>query len=156
MALVFNVNGNEQEIKFDFRTLFKANRKLSTENPETKQKNNDGALNLFSAINDGSEEGIIDLIQLTSKKKVSEEQALEAMENYMLESGLDEEEAYNQIFVDVKEEILDSGFFVGKLKKQIESVEKGAKTIEKHGTDEQKTQVGVMKDMIASVKNEIY
>ncbi len=74
----------------------------------------------------------------------------------MLESGLDEEEAYNQIFVDVKEEILDSGFFVGKLKKQIESVEKGAKTIEKHGTDEQKTQVGVMKDMIASVKNEIY
>jgi len=29
MALVFNVNGNEQEIKFDFRTLFKANRKLS-------------------------------------------------------------------------------------------------------------------------------
>jgi polyhydroxyalkanoate synthesis regulator phasin len=157
MALVFNVNGKDQEIKFDFKTLFKANRSLSSKNPETGERNNDGALNLFSQINDGSEEGIINLIQLTSgKKNTTEDHAIEAMAKYMEESDLDEEEAYNQIFKDVKEEILNSGFFVGKLKKQVEKMEQGAETVKKHGTDEQKAQIGVMEDMISSVKKEIY
>lgn len=155
MTLVFNVKGKPQEIKFDFRTLFKANRQLSSTNPETGQRNNDGALNLFNQINEANEEGIINLIQLVGGKKVTEEDALEAMETYMLESGLDEEDAYNQIFEDVKQEILDSGFFVGKLKKQLESTEKGIATIQKHGTEEQKAQVEIMKDMMDSVRKEI-
>lgn len=157
MALVFDINGKEQEIKFNFRLLFKANRKLSSKDPETGEVGNNGALNLFTQINDGREEGIINLIQLASgNKKVTEDVALEAIEAYMIQTGLDDEEAYNQIFIDVKEEILDSGFFVGKIKKQVEALENNVATIEKHGTEEQKTQVKVMKDMIDSVKNEIY
>lgn len=156
MALVFNVKGKEQEIKFDFKTLFKANRRLSSVNPETGERNNDGAMNLFNQINNGSEEGIINLIQIASgNKKVDEDQALEAIEKYLEDSGSDEEEAYNQLFLDVKGEMLDSGFFVGKLKKQLETMEQGAKTIEKHGTDEQKAQIEIMNDMIDSVKKEI-
>lgn len=156
MALVFNIKGKEQEIKFNFRLLFKANRKLSSKDPETGEVGNNGALNLFTQINEGREEGIISLIELAAgNKKVNEDDALESLELYMADTGLDDEEAYNQVFIDVKDEILDSGFFVGKLKKQVEALENNVETIRKHGTDEQKAQIEVMKDMIDSVKKEI-
>ena len=155
MAIVFEVKGKEQKVKFDFRTLFKANRKLSSTNPDTGDKNDDGAYNLFNQINSGSEEGIINLIQLTSSRKLTEDDALEAMDKYVEDLGIDEEEAYNQLFEDVKNELLDSGFFVGKLKKQIETIEKGIQALEKHGTEEQKEQIPLMKEQLDSLKKEI-
>ena len=154
MSLIFKVKGKEQEVKFDFKTLFKANRELSSKNPETGKKNDDGAFNLFTQINEGSDEGIINLIQLTGNK-VTEEQALDAMAQYMEDYELDDEEAYDQLFKDVKDELLNSGFFVGKLKKQVDTMEKGAKTIEKHGTEEQKEQIPLMKEQIEMLKKEI-
>lgn len=156
MSLVFKVKNKEQKIKFDFKTLFKANKELSTKNPETGAKNDDGAFNLFNQINEGMDEGIVKLIQLTGDKKVTENEALEAMAQYMEDSELDEEEAYEQLFKDVKDELLNSGFFVGKLKKQIKTMEKGAQTIKKHGTKEQKEQIPIMEDQIEMLKKEIY
>ena len=156
MALIFEVNKKEHEIKFDYRMVFKANKELSSKNPETGESNGDGALNLFNQINDGLDEGVINLLKLKAGKNTTENMAVDAMAKYVENLELDDEDAFNQLFEDVKEEMLNSGFFVGRLKKQIEQMERNANLIKKHGTDEQKDQIEILNETIETVKKEIY
>lgn len=157
MAFEIEVKGKTLEIKFDYRTMFKANKELATKNPETGQKNNDGASNLLSRILEQDDEAVFDLIELVypnKKKKLTENDLFDAIEGY-IEVYDDESEGYDALFNNVKEEMLDSGFFLKKVKKQVENMEQGKKMLEERDDEQSKMQAKALDGMLSSLKNEI-
>lgn len=159
MSFDIKVKGKEHKIKFNYRLIFSANKKLGTKN-EDGQLQNDGAGILFVQVMEKEDSAIINLIQLVDNK-ASENDALDAIEDYIdaliPEDGNTEEveKAYNQIFDDLKAEMLASGFFLTKIKKYLENIEKAVEVLAERGTDESKQQVKAMKDLAERVKKEI-
>ncbi len=83
---------------------------------------------------------------------------LEAVQNYtdnLVNSGMGGEEAYNQIFADLKEEMLASGFFVSKIRKYKEFVESLHKVIAARETEESKLQADELKKLAERITKEI-
>lgn len=155
MAITFEVKGKPLEIKFDYRTMFKANKVLGTTDDNGK-KNEDGASSLFSRILEQDDSAVFDLIKLVhTGKALSEEDLFIAVESYMEDTGKEDSEAYDALFNDVKEEMLNSGFFVKKLNKQIQNMEKGKEMLSKKEDDQTQMQVKALGDMIDSMKKEI-
>ena len=155
MAFVINVKGEPLEIKFNYRTMYKANSELGSVD-EKGNKNKDGASSLFSRVMDEDDTAIRDLINLVHKgKKLTEDEIFDSIEGYIEEQDGNEEEAYKSLFTNMKEEMLDSGFFVSKLNKQIENMEKGTKLLKSKKDEESQNQAQILGDMIDSMKKEI-
>lgn len=155
MAFEIEVKGKTLEIKFDYRTMFKANKKLASKNPETGQKNDDGASNLFNRILAQDDEAVFDLINLVwTGKKLTENDLFDALEGFF-EDYEDEEEAVDALFNGIKEEMLDSGFFMKKLKKQIENMEKGRDILKERDDEQSQMQVKAIDNLLSSMKKEI-
>lgn len=157
MSFVITVKSKEYKIKFNYMLNFKANKKLGSKNKEG-QSQNDGAGLLFSKVLDKDDDGIIDLVQLVADKKVSDDDVLEGISTYIeqvQESGKSEEEAYDQIFTDLKEEMLQSGFFLSKIKHYIENMETAVKMLSAKEDEESQANATVLKEMIEKMKNEI-
>lgn len=152
MAFTIKIKKKEHEIKFNYRLLFKANKKLGTKG-EDGNSQNDGAGVLFSKVLEQEDDALVDIIQLVSE--CTENEALEAIEKYMSATELDEEEAYNRIFNDLKEEMLASGFFVKKVKKYIESLEKVVTLLESKEDSDSKMQATQIKELAEKMKKEI-
>lgn len=155
MPFVIEVKGKPLEIKFDYRTMFKANKQLGTVD-EDGNKNADGAFNLFNRISNQEDEAIFDLLKLVHKgKALTEDDIFEAIEKYIEAYDGDESEAYDALFTDLKQEMLDSGFFVKKLKKQLENLEKGKEILEAREDDQSQVQAKALSDLIDSMKKEL-
>ena len=154
MAFTITVKNKEVKIKFDYMMLFKANKKLGSKDEEGKSQN-DGAGILFTKVLEQEDDALIDIIQLVAGDKVTENDAIEAIEKYMTESGLDEEAAYTQIFDDLKEEMLASGFFVKKVKKYIENLDKAVTMLRAKKDDESKMQATQIEELATKMKKEI-
>lgn len=153
MAFTIRIKKKEHEIKFNYKTLFKVNKKLGTEGEDGKSQN-DGAGVLFTKVLEQEDDALVDIIRLISG--CTENEAIEAIENYMTDLDVeDEESAYSQIFDDLKEEMVSSGFFVKKVKKYIENLEKAVKILEAKTDDESKTQAEAVKDLADRMKKEI-
>lgn len=153
MAFTIKIKKKEHEIKFNYKMLFKANKKLGTKDKDGKSQN-DGAGILFTQVLEQEDDALINIIQLVTD--CTENEALEAIENYMTDSDIeDEEEAYNQIFNDLKGEMLASGFFVKKVKKYIENLEKAVTILEAKSDEESKTQAEAVKELAGRMKKEI-
>ena len=88
------------------------------------------------------------------EKALTEDEIFDAIEK-KFEDCEDEGEAYDKLFNDVKEEMLNSGFFMKKLQAQIENMEKGKDILKEKEDETSKTQVKLLTDLIDSIKKEI-
>ena len=83
----FKVKNKVIEIVFDYRTMFKVDKKLASKNAETGMSNGDGVGNLFNKILNHDDDGIVDLILLSANKAfsrgVSEDDAIAAIEAWL-------------------------------------------------------------------------
>lgn len=155
MAFEIEVKNKPLEIKFDYRTMFKANQKLGSTD-EKGNKNNDGASNLFSRIVNQEDSAIFDLINLVHKgKALTDDDIFDAIEKHLDEYDGDESEAYDALFNEIKEEMLNSGFFLKKLKKQIQNMERGKEMLAEKDDEQTQMQVKALSDLIDSMNKEI-
>lgn len=155
MAFTINIRNKDLEIKFNYRMMFKANRELGSLD-ENGKKNEDGASNLFMKIMNQEDTAIFDLIRLahTGGKALTEEEIFNAIEE-RFEGVENEGEAYDELFNDMKEEMLNSGFFMRKLEAQIKNMEKGKAILAEKEDQTSKDQVKAITDLIDSMKKEI-
>lgn len=138
MSFVIEVKGKELEIKFNYRLLFLANRKFETKDDKGNKQEN-GAANLFNHIMDRKDSAVVELIKLAHKGKLTDDEVIDALESYMEENG------YEETFEEIEQEMLNSGFFLAKVKKQLEDMEMSLKILEKKETEEAKDQVQAIK-----------
>lgn len=154
MPLTVKVKEKELLIKFNYRMVFKANKKLGSINQETKERNSDGAGVLFAKVLEQDDDALFEIIGLAAKEKLSENEIFEAIEDFFSKYD-DEEEAYDAIFNQMKEEMLESGFFKKKIKKYVDNLEKAIEVLKKKKTDESKDQVEAIKELADKMKKEI-
>ena len=120
----FKVKNKIIEIKFDYRTMFKVDKQLATKNKETGSSNNDGVGTLFNNILNRNDEGLVDLILLSANKAfskaISEDDAITAIEDWLVDNDAADTE---NLFEEIQQEMVDSGFFRNKILKYIENLE---------------------------------
>ncbi|PEH49301.1 tail assembly chaperone [Enterococcus faecium] len=157
MPFTVNLKGKPLEIKFNYAMLFKANKRLGSKDKDGNSQN-DGAAILFTQVLEEQDDALINLIKLAAKGEPSENDILDSIEEYV-SNFENEETGYDQVFLDLKEEMLASGFFLKKIKKYISNLEKAAKVMENKEPSEEiqdpKAQAEAIKDLAEKMKKEI-
>ena len=156
MTFVIKVKKKDVEIKFNYRLNFKANKKLGTKN-EQGVPQNDGAGILFVQVLEKEDDALVNLIKLVDDK-LSENEILDAVDGYvasLVEDGLGEEEAYDQVFEDLKEEMLSSGFFVSKVRKYHEQLMAAQEVLGAKTDEESQATAKALGDLAQRVKKEL-
>lgn len=154
MPFTVKVKGNELPIKFNYRMVFKANKRLGTVNPETNQRNADGAGVLFVKVLEQDDDALFEIINLAATKDLTENEIFDAIEDFFSEYD-DEEKAYDAIFDQMKEEMLESGFFKKKIKKYVENLEKAVEALQKKDDEESKDQVEAIQKLADRMTKEL-
>lgn len=149
----FKVKNKIIEIKFDYRTMFKVDKQLATKNKETGASNNDGVGTLFNNILNRNDEGLVDLILLSANKAfskaISEDDAITAIEDWLVENGAEDTE---NLFEEIQQEMVDSGFFRNKILKYIENLETAVEYM-KAQEDSEALQIEVTEKLIGKMKS---
>lgn len=157
MSFAIELKGKQLEIKFNYGMLFKANKKLGTKDAQGNSQN-DGAGVLFVKVLEEDDDALFDIIKLASKDKVTDEDIAKSVQDFV-ETFEDEEEGYSMVFETLKQEMLDSGFFVKKLKKYINNLEKAADYLKSQQPTEEiqnpEQQAKAVKDLADRIKKEI-
>lgn len=150
MAFTITVKNKDIDIKFNYKMMFLANRKLSQIDKDGNNSKNGAAL-LFQRIAvDQDEEAIHDLINLAKGGKgFTESDLIEAVGNHLEEHG------YEDTFNEIKQEMLDSDFFVKKVQKYIEQMEMGADLMEDKDDQETQSQIKAIQIIIGKLKKAI-
>ncbi|HEL1580678.1 TPA: hypothetical protein TZW69_001941 [Streptococcus suis] len=148
-------------IKFDYSLMFSVDKELATRNKETGQSNNDGVGALFLKILNKEDSGIVDLIKISmpkSAKNVAEADIIAAIGNHIehlvVEEGMEIEAAYDSIFNEIKQEMVDSGFFKSKISKYLKNLEKARRYFETQEDSEMQLEefdeiIGTMKSALS-------
>ncbi|MDN6545264.1 MAG: hypothetical protein L0K75_08110, partial [Enterococcaceae bacterium] len=156
-SFAVELKGKQLEIKFNYGMLFKANKKLGTKDAQGNSQN-DGAGVLFVKVLEEDDDALFDIIKLASKDKVTDEDIAKSVQDFV-ETFEDEEEGYSMVFETLKQEMLDSGFFVKKLKKYINNLEKAADYLKSQQPTEEiqnpEQQAKAVKDLADRIKKEI-
>ena len=141
------------EIKFDYRTMFKVDKQLATKNKETGASNNDGVGTLFNNILNRNDEGLVDLILLSANKAfskaISEDDAITAIEDWLVDNDAADTE---NLFEEIQQEMVDSGFFRNKILKYIENLETAVEYM-KAQEDSEALQIEVTEKLIGKMKS---
>lgn len=149
----FKVKNKIIEIKFDYRTMFKVDKQLATKNKDTGASNNDGVGVLFNNILNRNDEGLVDLILLSANKAfskaISEDDAITAIEDWLVENGAEDTE---NLFEEIQQEMVDSGFFRNKILKYIENLETAVEYM-KAQEDSEALQIEVTEKLIGKMKS---
>lgn len=149
----FKVKNKIIEIKFDYRTMFKVDKQLATKNKETGASNNDGVGTLFNNILNRNDAGIVDLITLSANKAfskaISEDDAITAIEDWLVDNDAADTE---NLFEEIQQEMVDSGFFRNKILKYIENLETAVEYM-KAQEDSEALQVEVTEKLIGKMKS---
>ena len=157
MSFAVELKGKQLEIKFNYGMLFKANKKLGTKDAQGNSQN-DGAGVLFVKVLEEDDDALFDIIKLASKDNVTDEDIAKSVQDFV-ETFEDEEEGYSMVFETLKQEMLDSGFFVKKLKKYINNLEKAADYLKSQQPTEEiqnpEQQAKAVKDLADRIKKEI-
>ncbi|HEL1743447.1 TPA: hypothetical protein TXT53_002033 [Streptococcus suis] len=145
-------------IKFDYSLMFSVDKELATRNKETGQSNNDGVGALFLKILNKEDSGIVDLIKISmpkSAKNVAEADIIAAIGNHIehlvVEEGMEIEAAYDSIFNEIKQEMVDSGFFKSKISKYLKNLEKARRYFETQ--EDSEMQLEEFDEIIGTMKN---
>lgn len=148
-------------IKFDYALMFSVDKELATRNKETGQSNNDGVGALFLKILNKEDSGIVDLIKISmpkSAKNIAENDIIAAIGNHIehlvVEEGMEIEVAYDSIFNEIKQEMVDSGFFKSKISKYLKNLEKTRRYFETQEDSEMQLEefdeiIGTMKSALS-------
>lgn len=146
-------NNKVIKIKFDFRTMFMINKQLATKNKDTGAGNNDGVGTLFNNILNHNEQGLIDLITVAGKtslgKALTEDDAIVAIEKWLEDNDAEDTE---KLFEEIKEEMIESGFFKGKILKYIKGMQKALNYLAAK-EDVDAIEVETVKEMISEMQN---
>lgn len=157
MAFTVELKGKPLEIKFNYALLFKANKRLASKDANGNPQN-DGAGVLFAKVLEKEDDALLDIIKLAAKGEPSENEVLEAIAKYIANYE-DEEEGYNAIFENLKEEMINSGFFLMKIKKYIKNLEKAAEAIKNQKPDDKikdpKASAQAIQELADMMKKEI-
>lgn len=156
MSFDITIKGKEHQIKFNYALNFKANKKLASKD-ENGNSQNDGAGILFVQVIEKEDDALINLIQLVDSK-ATENDALDSIGDYiggLVEGGLSQEEAYAKIFDDLKDEMVASGFFVTKIRKYNESLEKAVDYLNNQKKEDNQIQINELKKLVEKIKKEI-
>lgn len=156
MSFDITIKGKEQKIKFNYALNFKANKKLASKD-ENGNSQNDGAGILFVQVLEKEDDALVNLIQLVDSK-ATENDALDSIGDYiggLVEGGLSQEEAYAKIFDDLKDEMVASGFFVTKIRKYSESLEKAIDYLSNQKKEDNQIQINELKKLVEKIKKEI-
>ena len=149
----FKVKNKIIEIKFDYLTMFKVDKQLSTKNKETGASNNDGVGTLFNNILNRNDEGLVDLILLSANKAfskaISEDDAITAIEDWLVDNDAADTE---NLFEEIQQEMVDSGFFRNKILKYIENLETAVEYM-KAQEDSEALQIEVTEKLIGKMKS---
>ena len=149
----FKVKNKIIEIKFDYRTMFKVDKQLATKNKETGASNNDGVGTLFNNILNRNDAGIVDLIPLSANKAfskaISEDDAITAIEDWLVDNDAADTE---NLFEEIQQEMVDSGFFRNKILKYIENLETAVEYM-KAQEDSEALQIEVTEKLIGKMKS---
>ena len=149
----FKVKNKIIEIKFDYRTMFKVDKQLATKNKETGASNNDGVGTLFNNILNRNDEGLVDLILLSANKAfskaISEDDAITAIEEWLVDNDAADTE---NLFEEIQQEMVDSGFFRNKILKYIENLETAVEYM-KAQEDSEALQIEVTEKLIGKMKS---
>ena len=149
----FKVKNKIIEIKFDYRTMFKVDKQLATKNKETGASNNDGVGTLFNNILNRNDEGLVDLILLSANKAfskaISEDDAITAIEDWLVDNDAADTE---NLFEEIQQEMVDSGFFKNKILKYIENLETAVEYM-KAQEDSEALQIEVTEKLIGKMKS---
>ena len=149
----FKVKNKIIEIKFDYRTMFKVDKQLATKNKETGASNNDGVGTLFNNILNCNDEGLVDLILLSANKAfskaISEDDAITAIEDWLVDNDAADTE---NLFEEIQQEMVDSGFFRNKILKYIENLETAVEYM-KAQEDSEALQIEVTEKLIGKMKS---
>ena len=149
----FKVKNKIIEIKFDYRTMFKVDKQLATKNKETGASNNDGVGTLFNNILNRNDEGLVDLILLSANKAfskaISEDDAITAIEDWLVDNDAADTE---NLFEEIQQEMVDSGFFRNKILKYIENLETAGEYM-KAQEDSEALQIEVTEKLIGKMKS---
>lgn len=146
-------NNKVIKIKFDFRTMFIINKQLATKNKDTGAGNNDGVGTLFNNILNHNEQGLIDLITVAGKtslgKALTEDDAIVAIEKWLEDNDAEDTE---KLFEEIKEEMIESGFFKGKISQYIKGMQKALNYLAAK-EDVDAIEVETVKEMISEMQN---
>ena len=149
----FKVKNKIIEIKFDYRTMFKVDKQLATKNKETGASNNDGVGTLFNNILNRNDAGLVDLILLSANKAfskaISEDDAITAIEDWLVDNDAADTE---NLFEEIQQEMVDSGFFRNKILKYIENLETAVEYM-KAQEDSEVLQIEVTEKLIGKMKS---
>ena len=149
----FKVKNKIIEIKFDYRTMFKVDKQLATKNKETGASNNDGVGTLFNNILNRNDAGLVDLILLSANKAfskaISEDDAITAIEDWLVDNDAEDTE---NLFEEIQQEMVDSGFFRNKILKYIENLETAVEYM-KAQEDSEALQIEVTEKLIGKMKS---
>ena len=149
----FKVKNKIIEIKFDYRTMFKVDKQLATKNKETGASNNDGVGTLFNNILNRNDAGLVDLITLSANKAfskaISEDDAITAIEDWLVDNDAADTE---NLFEEIQQEMVDSGFFRNKILKYIENLETAVEYM-KAQEDSEALQIEVTEKLIGKMKS---
>ena len=149
----FKVKNKIIEIKFDYRTMFKVDKQLATKNKETGASNNDGVGTLFNNSLNRNDEGLVDLILLSANKAfskaISEDDAITAIEDWLVDNDAADTE---NLFEEIQQEMVDSGFFRNKILKYIENLETAVEYM-KAQEDSEALQIEVTEKLIGKMKS---
>lgn len=149
----FKVKNKIIEIKFDYRTMFKVDKQLATKNKETGASNNDGVGTLFNNILNRNDAGIVDLITLSANKAfskaISEDDAITAIEDWLVDNDAADTE---NLFEEIQQEMVDSGFFRNKILKYIENLDTAVEYM-KAQEDSEALQIEVTEKLIGKMKS---
>ena len=149
----FKVKNKIIEIKFDYRTMFKVDKQLATKSKETGASNNDGVGTLFNNILNRNDEGLVDLILLSANKAfskaISEDDAITAIEDWLVDNDAADTE---NLFEEIQQEMVDSGFFRNKILKYIENLETAVEYM-KAQEDSEALQIEVTEKLIGKMKS---
>lgn len=154
----FKVKNKVIEIVFDYRTMFKVDKKLASKNAETGMSNGDGVGNLFNKILNHDDDGIVDLILLSANKAfsrgVSEDDAIAAIEAWLDEH---EEDSTKALFEEIQAEMIASGFFKEKILKYITNLKEVLKTMkaQDNESEERALQIMGLEKIIGKMENAV-
>lgn len=154
MGYEIKIKNKVIDINFNYSLMFKVQKELGTVNKETGERNNDGVGALFSSIASGEDTGLFKLINLCKPKalKLTDDDILEGIQAHVEELDDDIEVAYNQLFENIKEEMVDSGFFRKKLSDYIKSMKRVLQLIEEEDDKESQMQKKVILEQIGEME----
>ena len=154
----FNVAKKIVEIKFDYRLMFKIDKDMATKDANGQSAGN-GVGALFFKIVNRDDQGIVDLIRDLARKKgkaVSEDEALAAIEARFEKSESDDPQ--EELFQEIEEEMVQSGFFKKKILKYIENMKLGqelAQAQAEAGDQTAEAQVKAISEIIGKMENAV-